>query len=189
MNRHCSLPKKATPPRRSRHADGVRKAVVSVVVLAVLGWHGLGLWRQYGPMPPEHALHALHSGVANRYERERCLSALRDQRDPAPRWRVIAAAAALALGDRAACAAFDAVPGPAQVVLFGRGAPWSTDEPAVSALCEEASFGEHWLRHYLFGRWLQAKGDPRAAEQLAQAAKAAVWSEASLAAELARGGK
>jgi hypothetical protein len=139
-------------------------------------------------MAPETALAQLHSGVSNRYDRARRLRVLAGQQLPDARWRVIAAAAALALEDRAACARLASRPGPEQVVLAGKGVPWSQDETAVVAIFEIASFGEHWLRHFLLGQWLRAKGDPRAVGVLAQAARAAGWSEVVLAAELARAG-
>lgn len=161
---------------------------MALVLLAVAAWHGWGLWAQYGPMAPETALAQLHSGVSNRFDRERRLAVLAEQLLPEPRWRVIAAAAALALEDRAACARLASRPGPEQVVLAGKGAPWSQDETAVALMFEAASFGEHWLRHFLFGQWLRAKGDPRAAGELAQAARAAGWSDVALAVELARAG-
>ncbi len=163
----------------------MRRLVAVGLVLGVAVWHGLGLWQKWRPLNGAAASERLQVGALDRVERQRCLAALRDAKVNDPRGRVLALAAALALDDRAAFARALATAGPERVLFTGIGAPWPGDEPSARALVAEAALGDHWLRHLLFGHWLRAGADPRAAAECSAALVAARWNDATLGGELA----
>jgi hypothetical protein len=174
-------------PRRGR-ATGVASAFVLAVALA-LAW---GAWRALPPRDFDAALAHLIDGDADRVERLGCLGVLRDR--GAERWRrdgdiragVIAATAAIAVGDEAAYARL-------ADELRGR-TPWlpsgpATGEPAGDGLAEEASFGETHLRLWLLANRAAAAADRAEAARLyAEADRAAKYYRDPLLARLAAAG-
>lgn len=162
----------------------VRRGAVYVVLVLVAGWHAIGLWQRVRPITPLEATARLRAGLDDQVDRRRCLEALRDNADADGRSRVLAVAACIALDDRDAYARLLPGLGPERAVVVGDGAPWPSSTE-VEAFVQEASLGEHWLRHFLLGQWLRASGDPRARAEFEAAVGSARWSDATLGGELA----
>jgi hypothetical protein len=163
----------------------VRRSLALAFVLAVLAWHGVGLWLRFGPMDAAAAAAGLRAGTWDRNDRRRALRTLCEVEPAGPRDRLLALAAAIALDDRPGYARLLAAAGPERALLAGEGATWPPTEAEARALADEAAFGEHWLRHFLLGQWLRAAGDPRAAAELDAAARGAARCEVALGRELA----
>lgn len=165
----------------------MRRLAVAALLVAILSWHGLGLWRRWGPVGPVTAAERLQIGSMDRDERQRCLEALRDAGGSDSRGRVMAMAAAIQLDDRGTFARLLATAGPERA-LFAEAAAWPAEVEAARALVDEAAHGELWLRHLLWGSWLRATGVAGAAAEFEVAVAAARASGAQLGGELAAAG-
>lgn len=164
------------------------RGVLVVVVVAVLSWHGFGLWTKVRPLDAAAASAQLAHGTVDRAERLRCWAVLRDSAAVDARGRVQALTAAIALDDEAGFRRLLGAAGP-EAGLFGGTGKWPDGEAEARVLAEGAAHGEAWLQRLLFAGWLRAAGDERASAELAWAKAAAQRREMSLAAELATAGQ
>jgi hypothetical protein len=160
------------------------RVLLFATLAVVLAWHGLGLWQRYRPIDATAARERLAGGTLDRDERERCLRVLCRSGAEAGS-PLLAATAAIVLGDRAEYARLLERLGQERALLTGAGTPWPTAQELDNVVAA-ASFGEHWLRHFLVGQWLRAGDDRRAGDELAAAAASARWSRAEFGEELAR---
>lgn len=163
----------------------MRRASLFALLVLVVAWHAHGLWQTRRPLAPAEAAALLRAGLADRGDRQRSLAALRDADGNDPRTRILAVAAALALGDAAAHERLvTGELGDAEGLARGVGRAWPEPD-ALDATLAEVALGEHWLEHFFRGQWLRARGDPAARRELAAAAETARWSGADLGREVA----